>query len=140
MSASTTAIPPRTIHVGDLRLRPLAEADEAAVAEALRDDGILRWAAGRAVTGAPERDRARIWLEPRLAAWAGGAAAFAVADARDDRLLGSLSVREVNRLPDQAVVTYWVHPQARGRGVAARALSAAADWAFSAVQDGGLGL
>lgn len=134
------ALTPRSLLAGDLLLRPLAEGDGPAVAEALRDPGILRWAAGRAVTEAPEGERARRWLEPRLAGWAAGNAWFAVTQAEQGVLLGALSVREVNRLPDQAVVTYWVAPSARGRGIAAKALDAAARWAFAGAAEGGLGL
>ncbi|GAB2702534.1 GNAT family N-acetyltransferase [Kitasatospora kifunensis] len=134
------AVLPRTLTAGDLLLRPLAESDEPAVAGALRDAEILRWAAGRAVTQAPEAERARRWLEPRMAGWATGNAWFAVTDTDHDTLLGALSIREVNRLPDQATVTYWVAAPARGRGLAAKALDAAARWAFAEPADGGLGL
>ncbi|MFF0967307.1 GNAT family N-acetyltransferase [Streptomyces sp. NPDC003703] len=140
MSQSTTAPAPPTISAEGLLLRPLTEADESAVAEALRDADILRWAVGRAVTGAAPGERARAWLAPRLACRDSGTAAFAIADPDRGTLLGSLSVREINRLPDQAVVTYWVTPAARGRGLAAGALDAAARWAFAPAADGGLGL
>ncbi|WP_262062112.1 GNAT family N-acetyltransferase [Streptomyces sp. STR69] len=140
MSLSASALPLRTIGADGLLLRPLTEADEPAVAEALRDADILRWAAGRSVTGAAPRDRARAWLTPRLSCWESGAAVFAVADPAGDTLLGSIGIREINRLPDQAVVTYWVTPAARGRHLAARALDTAARWAFAPAADGGLGL
>ncbi|MGW2651113.1 GNAT family N-acetyltransferase [Streptomyces sp. NPDC001393] len=140
MSPTTTALGPRTISADDLLLRPLTETDEPAVAEALQDPGILRWAAGRSVAEAPPRERARAWLTPRLSCWQNGAAVFAVADPVRGTLLGSLSIREINRLPDQAVVTYWVTPAARGRGLAARALETAVRWAFTPVADGGLAL
>jgi RimJ/RimL family protein N-acetyltransferase len=140
MSLSTSVLGPRTISADDLLLRPLTEADEPAVAEALRDADILRWAAGRSVTEAAPRDRARLWLAPRLSCWESGAAVFAVADPAGDTLLGSIGIREIDRLPDQAVVTYWVTPAARGRHLATRALDAAARWAFTPAADGGLGL
>ncbi|WP_441248184.1 GNAT family N-acetyltransferase [Kitasatospora sp. McL0602] len=124
----------------DLVLRPLREDDEPAVAEALQDVDILRWAVGSAVAEAPHQDRARAWLLPRLSSWDTGSAVFAIADALHGRMLGALSIREVNRLPDQAVVTYWLRPGARGKGAAARALNAAARWGFSSVEEGGLGL
>lgn len=123
-----------------LVLRPFEEADEPAVAEAFRDPGILHWAVGRAVVAAPEAERAAMWLRPRIVGWEIGSAAFAVTDASDGTLLGSVGVRDVNRLPDQAVLGYWVTPQARGRGVATCALDAASRWAFGAREKGGLGL
>ena len=114
----------------DLLLRPFTAEDEPAVAVALLDPDILRWTAGTAVLRTPANQRARIWLEPRIVGWIRGNAVFAVTDAASGELLGSVTIREVNRIPDQAVVAYWVSPAARGRRVAARALDAAARWAF----------
>ncbi|MFE3139093.1 GNAT family N-acetyltransferase [Streptomyces scopuliridis] len=76
----------------------------------------------------------------RVSAGASGSAVFAIIDAQENNLLGSLSIREINRLPDQATATYWVYPDARGRGAAGKAPTAAADWMLSPVRNGGLGL
>lgn len=131
---------PLVLTAPGLLLRPFRDADEPAVAEALRDPEILRWAVGDAVATAPVAERAARWLRPRIAGWAHGTAFFAVTDASDGTLLGSVGVREVHRLPDQAAVTYWVAAGARGRGVAARALERASRWAFASGAHGGLGL
>jgi RimJ/RimL family protein N-acetyltransferase len=131
------ALEPHRIELDDLVLRPFVASDEDAVAEALRDPDILRWTAGTAVVRTPAEHRARRWLEPRIDGWARGNAVFAVADATTDYVLATVSVRDVNRVPDQAVVAYWVSPAARGRRLAARALDAAARWAFA---PDGLGL
>lgn len=128
---------PHRIELGDVVLRPFVWSDEDAVAEALRDADILRWTAGTAVIRTPADQRARRWLEMRIGGWERGNAVFAVADAGTDQVLATVSVREVNRVPDQAVVAYWVSPAARGRRLAARALDAAAHWAFA---PDGLGL
>jgi RimJ/RimL family protein N-acetyltransferase len=133
----TQALPPHRIELDDVVLRPFVATDEAAVAEALRNPDILRWTAGTAVIRTPADQRARRWLEPRMAGWAHGNAVFAVADAATDYVLANVSVRDVNRVPDQAVVAYWVSPAARGRMLAARALDAAARWVFA---PDGLGL
>jgi RimJ/RimL family protein N-acetyltransferase len=119
-----------TIAVADLLLRPFEESDEPAVARVMTDTGILRWAAGLAVLATPPPDRARTWLETRLGGWTGGGAHFAVTDAADGTLLGAVSLRDVNRIPDQAVFGYWVAPESRGRGIAPRALDAVSRWAF----------
>ncbi|MEC3995917.1 GNAT family N-acetyltransferase [Actinacidiphila sp. DG2A-62] len=137
---SASLLTPRTLTVGDLLLRPLAASDEPAVGEAMQDPGILRWAAGRVVNDAAPADRGRIWLAARLNAWANGTAAFAVTEADGGALLGYVGLRDVHRVPDQAVAAYWVTPAARGRAVAARALDAAATWAFRPAGGGGLGL
>jgi RimJ/RimL family protein N-acetyltransferase len=133
----TLALEPHRIELDDLVLRPFVASDEDAVAEALRDPDILRWTAGTAVIRSPAEQRARRWLEPRIDGWARGNAVFAVADATTDYVLATVSVRDVNRVPDQAVVAYWVSAAARGRRLAARALDAAARWAFA---PDGLGL
>ncbi|MER5179263.1 GNAT family protein [Streptomyces sp. NPDC002896] len=140
MTQSTPSLVPRVLSTDGLVLRPFVEADEPAVAEAFHDRGILHWAVGRAVAGAPEAERAGMWLRLRILSWETGSAAFAVTDASDGTLLGSVGVRDVNRLPDQAVLGYWVTPKARGRGVATRALDAASRWSFAAPEKGGLGL
>jgi RimJ/RimL family protein N-acetyltransferase len=128
---------PHRIELDDLVLRPFAWTDEPAVAEALRDPEILRWTAGTAVIRTPAEQRAKRWLETRIDGWVRGNAVFAVADAATDYVLATVSIREVNRLPDQAVVAYWVSPAARGRRLGARALDAAARWSFA---KDGLGL
>ena len=122
---------PHRIELDDVVLRPFVLSDESAVAEALRDPDILRWTAGTAVIRTRADQRARRWLEPRIDGWTRGNAVFAVADASTDQVLANVSVRDVNRVPDQAVVAYWVSPAARGRRLAARALDAAARWAFA---------
>jgi RimJ/RimL family protein N-acetyltransferase len=131
------ALQPHRIELDDVVLRPFVPSDEEAVAEALQDPGVLRWTAGMAVIRTPADRRAQRWLEPRLSAWSRGDAVFAIADRATDRVLGNVAVRDVHRVPDQAVAAYWVGPVARGRGLAARALDAAARWAFDPA---GLGL
>ncbi|WP_206685906.1 GNAT family N-acetyltransferase [Kribbella qitaiheensis] len=110
------------------------------MAVALEDPGILRWTAGTAVLRTPADQRALKWLETRIDGWARSNAVFAVADAGTDQVLGSVTLRDVNRVPDQAVCAYWVSPIARGRRIAGRALDAAALWAFGPASAGGLGL
>lgn len=134
------ALLPTTVRGHGLLLRPLTEADEPAVDRAMQDTGVLRWAAGNAVLAAAARDRGRTWLISRLTAWATGTAAFAVTDEAEGTLLGYLGLRDVHRTPDQAIAGYWVTPAARGHCVTARALDAAATWAFTPARDGGLGL
>jgi RimJ/RimL family protein N-acetyltransferase len=131
---------PVTLEVEDFVLRPFGADDEAAVGLAMTDPDILRWTAGTAVLRTPAEKRAAKWLESRIDGWARGNAVFAITDAESWQLLGSMTVREVNRIPDQAVVAYWITPAARGRGLAARALDAAARWALLPRSAGGLGL
>ncbi len=56
---------------------------------------------------------------------------LAVAAREDDRLLGAIGII-VNRHDDaRAEIGYWVHPDERGRGVAARALTLLSRWALA---------
>jgi RimJ/RimL family protein N-acetyltransferase len=139
-SVLSGVLAPKRFTANGLLLRPLCEADEPALEEAMRDPGVLQWGVGRAVASAPAAERARIWLTSRLTGWTAGTAAFALTDPDDGTFLGYLGLRDVHRVPDQAVAGYWVTPSARGRAVAARALDAASTWAFTPERDGGLGL
>ena len=128
------------IVAGDFFLRPFTPYDEPAVAEALADPDILRWTAGNAVLQTPAEKRARKWLESRIDCWARGNAVFAIADSSTKVLLGAVTLRDVNRVPQQAVAAYWVSPAARGRRLAARALDAVVRWGFADRAEGGQGL
>lgn len=125
---------PTTLTAGELVLRPLEAGDEAEIGEAMKDPEVLRWAAGRTVSSAAESERAGIWLNARIGAWSSGTAPFAVTDGDGGPLLGYVGLRDIHRAPDQAVAAYWVTPAARGRAVAARALDAAATWAFTSLR------
>jgi RimJ/RimL family protein N-acetyltransferase len=134
------ALTPARIEVDELALRPLAATDEPAVAQAMTNPDVLRWTAGSDVLRTPADKRAVKWLASRIDGWSRNNAGFAIADAASDVLLGSLTLRDVHRVPDQATVSYWVSPVARGRRLAARALDAAARWSFQPRAEGGLGL
>ena len=132
---------PVHLSAGRLYLRPLEATDEAAVAVALRDAEIRRWNTGIAILNAPEIARAAMWLRIREEGWISGSAAnFAVVDATTGALLGTVGVRDINHLPQQAIASYWTMPDARGRGVAPQSLDVVARWAFAAADAGGLGL
>ena len=141
MNSLRKPLEPVHLSAGRLYLRPLIPADEAAVAQALRDPAIARWNTGLAILAAPEPQRAAMWLRVRDQGWATGTAAhFAVADATTGELLGSVGVRDINRAPQQALASYWITPAARGRGVAAQALDVVCRWSFGSPDVGGLGL
>lgn len=56
---------------------------------------------------------------------------LAIADAGDDRLLGAVGVTMDRHDDERGEIGYWVGPWARGRGVAARALSLMSRWALA---------
>jgi RimJ/RimL family protein N-acetyltransferase len=72
------------------------------------------------------------WItEGAPAAFAGGGAAYAIADPRTDRLLGGVGLDRVLPVRQQAEIGYWVAPGDRRRGVATAAVRALSGWAFT---------
>ena len=74
-------------------------------------------------------EQAVAYLHQTEEMWAGGERlAFAVADTTSDLLVGAIDIR----LGESGSVGYWVHPDARRRGVATRALTLVSGWAVTA--------
>jgi len=61
----------------------------------------------------------------------GGGASFCVADAGSGAALGHIGINEINPAIRSAIVGYWILPEARGRGLASRALTLASRWTFA---------
>ena len=103
----------------EILLRPFGEDDIPAIAAACQDPEIPRW------TGVPSpytEDDARGFLRQVEET------AFAITDRRTGELIGAIGVREVDHA--NAQIGYWVKREARGRGVATRALGLVSRWAF----------
>jgi RimJ/RimL family protein N-acetyltransferase len=100
-------------------LRPFEQGDVPAIVEACQDPEIPRWTA---VPSPYTEADARGWLE------SDEEETFAIVDKASGELLGSIGVR----YPGSGVgeVGYWVKREARGRGVATRALALVARWAL----------
>ncbi|MGK5738487.1 GNAT family N-acetyltransferase [Micromonospora sp. URMC 103] len=121
---------PEVVEAYGVRLRPFRLDDSADVV-----DGCADPLTGRFISGLPapytEAD-AHWWItEGAPAAWAGGGAAYAVADPATDRLLGAVGLSQVVPYRGQAEIGYWVTPRARGRGVALAATRALTERAFA---------
>ena len=115
------------LSAGGLALRPWQEADAPELVRAYDDPDIRRWHC-RSLS-LPE---AVAWVAFNAARWqqeAGGSWAVTGGGA----LLGRVGLTSVSLAEARAEVTYWVLPEARGQGVAPRALAAVAGWAFGAV-------
>ncbi|MFD4635452.1 GNAT family N-acetyltransferase [Streptomyces sp. NPDC058284] len=124
-----------------LTLRPWHPRDAPALLAAHRDPVMRRWL----VTDLTNATEARRWIDAQSEAWADGTRfSFAVIDADADadagpvagadRLLGhvTLKVRPYgSRSGAASEVGYWTVPEARGKGVAPRALEAVSRWAFA---------
>ena len=103
-----------------VRLRPFEGSDVPAIVAACQDHEIPRWTA---VPSPYTEADARAWLA------SDEEESFAVVGGASGELLGSIGVRYL----DVAIgeVGYWVKREARGRGVATRALGLIARWALA---------
>jgi RimJ/RimL family protein N-acetyltransferase len=99
-------------------LRPLADSDVPAIVAACQDPEIPRWT--RVPAPYTEED-ARAFLHD-------AAGVSAVVDPQSDEFLGTIGWRWVG---ENVETGYWVKREARGRGVAARALALLSRWAFA---------
>ena len=81
----------------------------------------------------PVRRRRRPELpgaHPQLAARTG--LVWCIADAKDDRCLGSIGLEGLSSYAPRAEIGYWAHPQARGRGTVTAAVRLVTGYARSA--------
>jgi RimJ/RimL family protein N-acetyltransferase len=126
----TLTVPPSATSPG-LLLRPWTEQDVPAMVAAYRDPVMRHWLR-RPVTTAQE---ARQIIQARCAdRRAGTGFSFAVLQSEADGvagdLVGSVTIRRLDRAAVSGEVGYWVTAPSRGRGIAPRALNAAGEWAF----------
>ncbi len=119
-------IEPVELRADGVLLRPWRPADAADVHRICQDPEIPRWTP---VPSPYSPADATAFVAMTTAAWASGrAASWAICDADDGEVLGSVAVTDLDRPYPE--VGYWVAPEARGRGVAAAAAREACRWAF----------
>jgi RimJ/RimL family protein N-acetyltransferase len=110
----------------------MADADLPAIVAACQDPEIPRWT--RIPHPYGEAD-ARGWLEQEAALRARGEQlGLVIVGAGDDRLLGSVGVVRFDWTDARCELGYWVAREARGRGVASRAVRLVTEWIFDAVR------
>jgi RimJ/RimL family protein N-acetyltransferase len=118
-------VPPEPLSDGVIVLRLREERDAPAIADASSDPETKRWLDDEPLTGLRPRELVSRAEEQ----WrTGRGAPFVVADAASDRALGLLNV-QFGEDEEVAGLAVSVFPEARGRGVASRALRIAAKWA-----------
>ena len=106
--------------VVDYRLRPVREADAAAVLEAF----------GSAPDMARQGDVADLASAQEYVGWLQEPSRRSFAVCVDERMVGLVAVG-VDALNRSGWVFYWMHAAHRGRGVTAGAVAAVADWALT---------
>jgi RimJ/RimL family protein N-acetyltransferase len=117
---------PPTLRDGDLVLRPKRPDDVDAITAACQDPEIPRWTF---VPSPYTRADAEAYLARSAEEEAAGKCVNLLAVDAQDRLLGSFSLMELDHEPGYGEIGYWVSAEARGRGVATRAVRLLADWA-----------
>jgi ribosomal-protein-alanine N-acetyltransferase len=124
--------PPAMLPDGDIAIRPWRMDDVRAFRAACQDREVALW------TGFPFEMTPRAaekMVRERVQSFASGAsAAFAIVDVHTDELLGSVSLLAIDWQQSSSLAAYWLAPEARGRGVATRALRLLTTWAFSALE------
>ncbi|WP_426247380.1 GNAT family N-acetyltransferase [Nocardioides sp. LHG3406-4] len=123
---------PVRVPFDDLVLRQFEPGDEAQLSAAFADARLQRWhpVPVDAEAEAAFADRRNDWGTGTHAAWV---VAEADGDDGPGRLLGSVSLQEIDVEGGDAEIGYWLAPWARGRGVATRSVLAATSWAYSAL-------
>jgi RimJ/RimL family protein N-acetyltransferase len=120
---------PEVPHLDDgvVALRPPAPGDIDAIVDACQDHEIPRW------TRVPKpytRDHAVEYVERSARAWKEGSdAGFVIVDSDTGELLGAIGIHRLGGEDDGPEVGYWLKREARGRGIATRALRLVTDWA-----------
>jgi len=119
-------------------LRTLTHDDADRVVEGCLDPETMRWLGQ--IPQPYTLDLAHAFIESRIEQQATGqAVTWTVADPESDLLVGLVNLFDIQRGAD-AEVGYWIHPAARGRGVATEATRLAVRHGFIPEGDGGLGL
>lgn len=123
----TAAFGPVWLRTGPITLRPWTAADASVVLAALRDPEIRLWNGSAVVDLAA----AEAWVRERADWRDGDHASLAIGATRELTALGSVSLHQIDLAQGDAEIGYWVAPQHRGLGVAARAVTRMCRWAFA---------
>jgi RimJ/RimL family protein N-acetyltransferase len=119
------------------RLRPFRDEDVDRVVEGTSDERTVHWLAHLPLPYAP--DDARAWFaQIQENAATGEGVSWVLADTVSDVLLGNVSVFRLGTESGNEV-GYWMHPDARGKGLMTAAVRRVVRYAFAPAEDGGLG-
>lgn len=112
---------------GVVALRPPRADDVDAITAACQDPEIPRWTR---VPSPYTREHALQFVERATRMWQHGSdAAFVVVDAASGEVLGAMGIHRLDGEDGGPEVGYWLNREARGRGIATRALRLVTGWA-----------
>jgi RimJ/RimL family protein N-acetyltransferase len=114
------------LEAGGIRVRPFRDEDAEGFAAGTRDQEV------RDHSGLPTQHTAESARELFAGLEGPGFVQRAIADAEDDRFLGTVILFNVARHERRSEVGFWLHPDGRGRGAATTAVRLACDWAIGA--------
>jgi RimJ/RimL family protein N-acetyltransferase len=120
---------PETVSAEELLLRAPADADVDVVAPAFRDPQV----GGEAGLPPVDADVLRVLLHEQLPVLRerGILAPYVIEDTTTGRILGGTNLSRFDPLRDVVEVGYWLFVEARGRGIATRAVRAMVEHAFA---------
>lgn len=112
-------------------LRPWRQSDAETVRSAFDCPDIQRWHVRRM----DSQDEALAWIAGWDMRWDNETdASWAITDAHGDQPIGQVGLRTISLFEGSAQLSYWVLPDARGTGIAARAALALTQWTFDIVR------
>jgi RimJ/RimL family protein N-acetyltransferase len=129
MAESSLTPPHQDLTDGVIRLRLFGAEDAQWVAVACQDSLIPRFTfmdEGLSPEGAAE------WIQKSKERWLTGNGRFAIVECDSNRPLGQIGLG-VPFIQLTGEVYYWLIPEARGKGMATRAVGLIADWGFDSV-------
>lgn len=127
------------VAAGAVALRPFEPADADAIVQTCNDPVTRHWLPH--LPSPYTSADAETFIETREDDHAAGVAVnAAAAPAEGGPAIGAFSLMRLGRVRGGAEVGYWVHPSARGSGVATTALGLVVRHAFTREESGGLGL
>jgi RimJ/RimL family protein N-acetyltransferase len=117
------------LSAGDIVLRVPVHDDVPVLATAFSDP-VLGGEAGLPPLG---EEQLHVVLDEQLPQWraSGQLVPYAIVDGQTGELLGGATLRQLDATRHMIEIGYWLFAQARGRGVASRAVAALLDWLFA---------